>query len=184
MNSSSRARLWPPSRTEDPGIHPRWARQGRRHRHLAGCKATLLGLLLSSCDAAETVPAHLPAPDLMMFRQMVYPVLLRDCAFVECHGSADRLYQVYGPGRVRLGGLDNYDAPSDEELQFGYNRSRAMLLHLHDLDNSPLLRKPLQGAGHGGLDGYGRNVYLGEEDPAWRIIERWALTSGRESEGQ
>ncbi|MEE9384390.1 MAG: hypothetical protein V3V08_13380 [Nannocystaceae bacterium] len=113
-----------------------------------------------------------------MFRDQVYPLLLRDCAFVACHGSERRFFQVFGPGRTRRGDLEAYDEPSAEEIQSAYDRSRAMLLfrEAETLPHSaPLLRKPLQGAGHGGVDRFGRNVYLGPQDPSWRVLERWAL---------
>src|ERR1700755_2646142 len=38
---------------------------------------------------------------LNSFTNDVIPVLLRDCGFQACHGSPERFFRVWGPGRTR-----------------------------------------------------------------------------------
>jgi hypothetical protein len=132
--------------------------------------ATILGA--AGCDAPAPV---VPAPDRDDFARSVYPLLLRDCAFVACHGTTERFFQVYGPGRLRLAAdTDLFEAASDEEIATSYERARAMLWNDGDVRDSPLLRKPVEGGGHAGLDGEGRNVYDGRSDPDFLVLARWA----------
>jgi hypothetical protein len=136
-------------------------------------RAWSLGLGLLACDAA---PNELPAPSYPVFRDQVYPLLLRDCGFVQCHGDDDRFFAVYGPGRARLDvETDIFDPATDDELWFAYQSARGMLTSDRDVFASPLLSKPLEGRGHGGLDDFGRNVWQ-DDDPAWQIVADWAAT--------
>jgi hypothetical protein len=127
-----------------------------------------------SFPTCETEPTDVPAPSFAVFRDEVYPVLLRDCGFIQCHGDPDRFFVVHGPGRTRLDPvIEVFDPPTEDELQLAYQSSRGMLASDRSVLDSPLLTKPLEGRAHGGLDGFGRNVWQ-PGDPAWRTIERWA----------
>jgi hypothetical protein len=109
-----------------------------------------------------------------VFREQVYPLLLRDCGFVRCHGDEARFFVVHGPGRARLDAdTETFDPPTDDELWFAYQSARGMLTNTDDVFGSPLLSRPLEGHGHGGLDDYGRNVWR-SEDLAWQTLADWA----------
>jgi hypothetical protein len=120
-------------------------------------------------------PPFVPGPDFEQFRTEIYPLLLRDCGFNACHGNEDRYYQVFGPGRMRIDEeMDLFLPPTEEEIEVSYERARAMLLTRDDVLDSPLLRKPVEGGGHAGLDGQGRNVYAGRNDPEFLVLLEWA----------
>jgi hypothetical protein len=109
----------------------------------------------------------------------VYPVLLADCAFSQCHGAEQRFFRVFGPGRAPL-----KDASGSEsavlEMQASYVRALSMLITdgSRPLSESPLLTKPLDlgagGSAHGGEDVFGRNVYHSTIDPNYVLLLNWA----------
>jgi hypothetical protein len=115
-----------------------------------------------------------------MFQSEVYPVLMRDCGFNDCHGGTDRFFRVFGPGRVRIDPmLDSETAATPLELQVSYERARSMLTSENgSVTSSLLLTKPLSakagGSGHRGVDDYGRNVYQSKEDPSYQVLLHWA----------
>ena len=75
----------------------------------------------------------------------VYPLLLRDCAFSLCHGDPNRFFQLYGPGRTRLDPkLMSSDPATQAEIQRSYDRARSMLATAATVQDSLLLRKPLE----------------------------------------
>src|SRR5688500_1294297 len=82
---------------------------------------------LTAC-AAEPPALMITTPDRARFDQDVYPVLLRDCGFNACHGSAERFFQVFGPGRERLPSVMDSLAPAGpDELAYSYERARSMI---------------------------------------------------------
>jgi hypothetical protein len=136
-------------------------------------------------DVVEVSALH---PDEQTFVRDVYPIVLRDCGFPECHGSTQRFYQVFGPGRVRLGPAPpDVQAPDvlypvqQQELIVTYERTRSMLTRISGQQDFLLLRKPLEvaagGAGHLGTDRLGRNVYQSKQDPSWLALKAWADSS-------
>jgi hypothetical protein len=142
-----------------------------------------IALLVAAC--AESPPEAIPARrEFQTFQREVYPVLLRDCGFPACHGAPERFFRVWGPGRVRLPGEmttpEAFDLPSANEL----SASRALALSMIDESDplrSPLLRKPLAvqagGAGHLGVDKYGRDVYRTAQDEGYLVIGKWVLSA-------
>lgn len=149
--------------------------------------ALVCALLLCACSNTESGSGVAPDPSYAVFKADVYPLLLRDCAFSECHGKPERFFQLWGPGRTRLHPriIDNVNVTTEQlqqeleaETQRSYDRARAMLATSTDVDKSLLLRKPLEpdsgGQGHKGVDEFGRNVYRYKEDIAYVIISNWA----------
>jgi hypothetical protein len=129
---------------------------------------------------AEPQPElELATPDQAAFVGQVYPLLLRDCGFHACHGSSERFFQVYGPGRGRLT-LETraIDPATQEEVALTYERARSMVDPDRPLE-SLLLRKPLsvavQGAGHEGVDSLGRDVYESETAAGYLVLRAWVL---------
>lgn len=137
---------------------------------LVGC-----GLLASCADASTRVT--LPTPDAEMFQLEVYPVLLRDCGFPACHGKPARFFRVFGPGRTRLQPEQTqlFAPATGEEIEEAYYRASSMLTHEGDIEQAPLLRKPLE-AGHAGSDEWGNNVYRSARDPGYATLSAWART--------
>jgi hypothetical protein len=111
-------------------------------------------------------------------------LLLRDCAFSDCHGAKDRFFQLYGPGRTRLAPLTTKpdDPMTLPELLHSYDRARSMLATSNHVESSLLLTKPLEpdsgGQGHRGVDDFGRNLFASTSDPGYVLLLRWANTTG------
>lgn len=150
--------------------------------------APFVALLLAMGCAHDAVEITALPPDQQAFVRDVYPIILRDCGFPECHGSTQRFYQVFGPGRVRIGpppmGVDPSDvlySVTEQELLVTYQRTRSMLTRTSEQQDFLLLRKPLEvaagGAGHLGTDRLGRNVYQSQQDPSWVALKVWAVSS-------
>lgn len=123
-----------------------------------------------------------PEPDRETFAYDVYPILLADCGFPACHGSEERFFSVYGPGRTRLSPATSpYDPPTPEELQLSYERARSMLVSERGVRESPLLMKPLApsagGAGHEGDDPWGAPIFASKSDPDFETLFFWAVAS-------
>jgi hypothetical protein len=134
-------------------------------------RAWILGLGLLACEAE---PTEVPGPSYAVFRNEVYPVLLRDCGFVQCHGDADRFFVLHGPGRSRLDpDSEIFEPPTEDESWLAYQSTRGMLANDGDVFDSPLLTKPLEGHRHDGLDRFGRNVWQ-IDDSAAELVARWA----------
>ncbi len=137
-------------------------------------------LLLFGCAGGEAYREPLPGDVAYEdFQASVYPLLLRDCAFAECHGGEHRFFQVYGPGRVRLDPtLKPADPATEAEVRRSYERALSMVVTDARLDHSLLLTKPLEpeagGQGHRGTDLLGRNVYRSKADPSYAAIAQWA----------
>lgn len=147
----------------------------------AGCVLLSLSLLGAAC-AEESPVLELENPNLVVFQQAAYPILLRDCGFPACHGNTDRFFRVYGPGRTRLVPTTPQDEPvMPDEIQESYTRAVSMLVHDRDLIDSPLLHKPLDtsagGPSHAGEDAWGRNVYVSTSDPGYAALVNWAYSN-------
>jgi hypothetical protein len=155
------------------------------HRRAYPIARVVAVLLVSACAAEDTAwQGTLPSPDGKQFTEDVYPLLLRDCAFSTCHGAPERFLQVYGPGRTRLDPIANKadDPMTLAEVLHSYERARSMLTSVAALDQSPLLRKPLElqagGESHKGVDDFGRNVYPSQADVRYVTLLRWAGSRG------
>ena len=117
--------------------------------------------------------------DFAQFRDEVYPVLMRDCAFHTCHGNAERFYRITGSARGRLEtGVKALAETRPEEIEFSYWRSLAMI-NAQDPGASLLLRKPLAsslgGTGHLGTDSFGRNVFESMDNDDYLTIAKWVF---------
>lgn len=135
-----------------------------------------LAVVLIGCEDPAAVQT--PAPDYDAFVRDAYPILLRDCGMLTCHGVPERPFRLYGPGRLRAptegDDTERFDPVTDDELWFSYQRTRSMLTSDKDPGESLLLTKPLPGAGHRGLDAYGGAVYETRDDPSYRVLLDWA----------
>lgn len=151
------------------------------------------GLWIGACGQDTPEIAGL-SPDQQAFSADVYPIILRDCGFPQCHGSTQRFYQVFGPGRVRIGAPPAPYEMGDVlypvqpiELQVTYERTVSMLTRTSSQEDYLLLRKPLEvgagGAGHKGTDRLGRNVYQSRQDPAWQTLHAWAASAPSAASG-
>jgi hypothetical protein len=153
----------------------------------AALTGLLSGLLVAACGGEPGWSGQLAVADMALFQSTAYPVLMRDCAFSECHGSGHRFFQVYGPGRTRLPATTKTDDPvTATELQVSYQYAVSMLATDGDANvaTSLLLKKPLEaqngGVGHRGVDDFGRNVYASAQVPGYQALLRWAQTAGRQ----
>jgi len=158
---------------------------GRRLARQRGILACVAGLVccLCACDS-ETWGGAPPSADRAMFDAEVYPLLMRDCGFNACHGGEHRFFQVFGPGRVRLGVdpmLDKMTPVQPLEIEVTYRRAVSMLVTKGTIDQAPLLTKPLEaragGGGHKGVDDLGRNVYPSKQAAGYQLLLRWAQTA-------
>jgi hypothetical protein len=143
------------------------------------CLALFLGCLGAGCASVEDDLGP-PLRDRATFDATVWPVLVRDCGFSECHGSTERFFRVVGPGHARLDpAMELAEPVTEAELQFSYDRARSML-DPGDPAQSPLLRKPLDvdagGDRHEGTDSFGIDVYRSVDDPNFRVLLSWALS--------
>jgi hypothetical protein len=141
-----------------------------------------LALATSGCSNESVAMADPPLPDRASFDTNIYPMLLRDCGFSECHGAEHRFFQVFGPGRSRLAGHPSDPDLGPRERQLTYDRTRSMLVAAGGgpIFASPLLTKPLEtgagGASHEGVDHFGRNVFQTVTDPRYVMLWQWAVT--------
>lgn len=113
------------------------------------------------------------------FESEVYPILLRDCGFHTCHGSSDRFFRVWGPGRARLGDVPALSDKTKQEVEASYQRAISFIDE-RDPGRSLLLKKPLAvaagGAGHLGIDKFGRNLYRTTDSPGYLTLSRWVYS--------
>jgi hypothetical protein len=158
----------------------------------SAASALLVGCALSACGSGDDTAGW--APPMVMradFRNEVYPILLRDCAFHTCHGSEQRFFRVWGPGRVRMGGRSAFDClPTDDMVMLdGQMQCRSLdevdatmdsargFIDPQDPRRSLLLRKPLSteagGMGHLGVDKFGRNLYRTTDSPGYLALSSW-----------
>jgi len=147
---------------------------------------------LGCASGGKEYSGPLPSPDGEQFVKQVYPLLLRDCAHVGCHGMPERFFQLYGPGRARIpraemsastaADLEFTDPLSYDEVLHSYRRAVDMLATAENVEETLLLQKPLEaqagGQGHKGVDDLGRNVFASKQDPSWQILLSWAKSKG------
>lgn len=153
-----------------------------------------LAVFLGAACAEPIEPLQFADRRFQPFQRQMYPVLLRDCGFPACHGSPERFFRVWGPGRTRMPYLDElsgemvtpdpFDSPTSEEQLASYTLALSMLEE-RDITQSLLLRKPLAveagGAGHFGTDLYGRDVYRTTQDSGYVVLARWVLSAQEET---
>lgn len=138
---------------------------------------------MCACSTQSSWSGAVGSADYTAFERDVYPVLMRDCAYANCHGAPQRFFQIWGPGRTRLDTKDLRTSIQDQEKLRSFQRAVSMLYTdgTRPLAESPLLVKPLEassgGSAHGGVDRYGRNVYRSAQDPGYQTLLRWALGS-------
>jgi hypothetical protein len=139
-----------------------------------------LGLVGPACSKAAT-GYQLPQRSFSQFQSEVYPVLLRDCAFSTCHGSPQRFFRIWGPGRARIDPTSlEFDRLTADEAATNLQLALSMI-DAANPSQSLLLRKPLAveagGSAHRGADKFGRNVYRTVNDAGYLAISRWVFAA-------
>jgi hypothetical protein len=147
-------------------------------RPAAVAATSALGLIVLAACTQPAGELQIRDADPIVFRDTVYPVLLRDCGFAGCHGTHERFFSVFGPGRTRLDPATGiYDPVTPTELSLSFTRARSMILP-EDPESSLLLRKPLArdegGAGHKGDDVWGGPVFRTTADARFAALYHWA----------
>lgn len=151
-----------------------------KYRYHCLALGSLIASLAGGGCAAEQGQGWRPAdPDFQTFVDEALPVLLRDCGFHTCHGSTQRFFRVWGPGRTRLDPSSReFEQLTPDEWEASYEAAKSMV-DAHDPEQSLLLRKPLAiaagGAAHRGADKFGRNIYRSTSDSGYAALRRWAL---------
>jgi predicted small lipoprotein YifL len=146
----------------------------------ARTRSLLLAATLTLCACGSRgAPFQLPDADTRLFFEQAYPVLLTDCGFPACHGTPERFFVVYGPGRTRLDPATDIMAEvTAEELALSYTRARSLLVAPGGPSQSLLLRKPLAvsagGAVHAGNDPWGNAVIPNKRDARYETLFFWA----------
>jgi hypothetical protein len=146
----------------------------------------LASLAPAACSYARE-ELTIPDADTRQFVDDAYPILLADCGYPTCHGSSERFFQIYGPGRTRLDPMTDAYAPvTAQELALSFARARSMLIGPKGPRRAPLLRKPLAvaagGAKHEGDDPWGNAIYATKRDPRWELLFFWATDASGAAE--
>jgi len=116
--------------------------------------------------------------DHPFFRCRVESVLVRDCGFLRCHGSAQRPFRVYAPNALRNDvprdrraqplTADEQDANYASALGFAGTDGKAALLLLKPLDEKA------GGYYHRAATFYDRgNVFASSDDEGYATIAAW-----------
>ncbi|MBK9033262.1 MAG: hypothetical protein IPL61_18650 [Myxococcales bacterium] len=142
-----------------------------------------LALLLALATAALgcSVPDDevvVPDADPVVFKDAVYPILLRDCAFTACHGNPDRFLAVFGPGRAAARGHRPRRAGHRRGAGRHLHRTRSMLMSPAG-SSARRSCKPLAeadgGVRHRGTDPWGNAIFPSKDDPRFVVLAQWAL---------
>lgn len=167
-----------------PRVYMQYPRISKR-RSFYVIASSILYTSAMGCQGDGSWSGNLGTADRAMFDSEVYPILMRDCAYNNCHGAPQRYFRVWGPGRAQLEDATDGDVSvEDQEKAASYQRALSMLFTdgSRPITESPLLLKPLEvskgGAAHGGADVFGRNVYRSRIHPAYLVLSRWALSGG------
>lgn len=128
------------------------------------------------CGSAPP-PTQVPVLDQAYFENVVEPELLTSCAFNGCHGAPLRPLRLYAPAGERLSTSLSSNTPLTEAEHRANFLTASAAAAPTSATLPDLLRKPLQeeqgGAGHGGVDRYGRNIYANKDHPRWRELQAW-----------
>ncbi|MBL8912269.1 MAG: hypothetical protein JNM17_16380 [Archangium sp.] len=136
----------------------------------------VLALLIARC-AMPPPSTNVPTLDQAYFEAKVEPELIASCAFSTCHGAPLRPMRVFSLAGLRIDPSLTSNQPLTPEEHFA-NYKRASLAAAATSSTLPeLLRKPLQieqgGAGHGGVDRFGQNIYANKTANGWKLLEAW-----------
>ena len=135
-----------------------------------------LGLLAFPC-AAPAPSTQVPPLDRAYFEHEVEPQLVASCAYNTCHGAPLRPLRVYSLAGLRIDpALTSNQVLTAEEHEANFLRASASAAATSST-LPDFLRKPLQleagGAGHGGVDRFGQNIYANKDDRRWKVLEAW-----------
>lgn len=138
-------------------------------------------LALAGFPCGQAPPsAPLPQLDYPAFVAKAEPELLKSCGFSNCHGAETRPMRIYSPAGTRITKGLSSEGLTEAEHRANYDRV-VVWANVTSATFPDLLRKPLQleegGAGHGGVDRFGRNVYSGR-DGGWLVLHDWLYPDG------
>jgi hypothetical protein len=138
----------------------------------------LLGVAMGfECAKPPPPVGPFPALSYACFVQNVEPELQTSCAFRNCHGKVERPLHLYSMAGARGPNASSGDIElSDDEHRANF-QSAIVYASATSASLPDLLRKPLQleqgGAGHGGADRFGRNVYGSQQEAGWQTLSDW-----------
>lgn len=135
-------------------------------------RGLLLGLaVLSGCDLSNGMLA-LDAPDRAAFEAEAGPILAERCGAVQCHGNAERPFNLYSIGNRRRPPLGTYSHDPLTPLEHDANYKATLgFLDAERARETTLLRKAL---GVGGSGGHGGGaVFEAASDPECRAVRAW-----------
>jgi hypothetical protein len=146
------------------------------------------GLLLTGCDQVQNPVLEPRDLDEAFFSCDVQPVLARECSFPGCHGSTERPFAVYSPGRMRMSaeyGLARRATPAEDieagvhpsltpvERNANYVQAMAFVRPDGSRQASQLLTRPLTVAAGGVYHAPGGDIFQSPSDPGYTTILRW-----------
>lgn len=140
--------------------------------------AALAGALAGCAQEGLEAPAAAAPLDEAFFRCRVEPVLVRDCGFLACHGSARRPLRVYAPNALRLDVARDRRGQPLTARETAANQAAALAFSGVDGRTPLLLLKPLaEAAGgyyHRGATLYdGGDVFGSPEDYGYATLAAW-----------
>jgi hypothetical protein len=143
--------------------------------------SVLLPLLLGALAACSPVE-NAPAPGLVValdepaFRCSIEPILIRDCAYLACHGQAGSPLRLYSMGKLRLGDSSTLAARTapitDGERHLNFLSAQAFAVSGVAPEDTWLVRKPMPSSA-GGFAHLGGAIWSGRDDARVRLIQDW-----------
>jgi hypothetical protein len=160
-----------------------------------------LVFLFAACPATDPTAGldTTPTAALLDYNTFVcdaMPTLIRRCSYMACHGNEDHAFRVYSPGKLRIGdpatraardaALTADEIDKNYQSAVGLTRGTTMSQRGNvDLQNMPLLRKPLASR-FGGDEHRGVAVFpvypavVPDADPEWQKLVNWT-TGGKQT---
>ena len=138
----------------------------------------LSAITLIGCPEADN--PYLPPPEASYesFVSDVQPVIAKSCAFLTCHGAAERRLTLYAVGFLRskpsLPGtpLDE-DVLTEQELGWNFDSIRLLLIDDGDTSEPLFLLKNLD-PDEGGVEHAGGHVvFESRSDPGYVALAAW-----------
>lgn len=142
-----------------------------------------LAALVAACSGVDNPPVDDPSVGLdeSVFRCSVEPILVRQCSYNACHGTALAALRVYSPGKLREKVPATLDAQTavltESEHHANFLAAAGFSFGTASVDDNFLLRKPLPAA-VGGFEHKGGAIYTGIKDDQYKAVRAWLGNSG------